>query len=180
MYPVSAVLANDEVMMTTGPGEHGSTYGGNPLACTVAMEALNVLEEEGLAESAEAMVQVLREELEASGSPVLRAVRGKGLLNAIGIGRPEHGSDKLKLNDKDQDEEATLAWQVCMELRDRGLLAKPTHGNIIRLAPPLCITEEQARLSAGILVDAMNAAAVPRAPEPQMMQVSEKLTFLVC
>ena len=86
---------------------------------------------------------------------MLRAVRGLGLLNAIGIGRPEHGSDKLKLNDKDQDEEATLAWQVCMELRDRGLLAKPTHGNIIRLAPPLCITEEQARLSAGILVDAI-------------------------
>ncbi|XP_062330745.1 ornithine aminotransferase, mitochondrial [Osmerus eperlanus] len=129
VYPVSAVLCDDEVMLTIKPGEHGSTYGGNPLACRVAIAALEVLEEEKLAENAERMGQLLRSELNKLPKDIVTAVRGKGLLNAIVIKET-----------KDYD-----AWRVCMHLRDNGLLAKPTHGDIIRLAPPLIIKEHEVR-----------------------------------
>ncbi|XP_037787023.1 ornithine aminotransferase, mitochondrial-like [Penaeus monodon] len=125
MYPVSAVLANDEVMLTIKPGEHGSTYGGNPLACKVAMAALEVMEEEKLAENAEKLGNILRSELSKLPKEVVSIVRGKGLLDAIVI-------------NKNFD-----AWKVCLRLKENGLLAKPTHGDIIRFAPPLTITEEQ-------------------------------------
>ncbi|XP_072030431.1 ornithine aminotransferase, mitochondrial-like [Amphiura filiformis] len=127
LYPVSAVLADDEVMLTIRPGEHGSTYGGNPLGCKVAMAALQVLEEEKLAENAQKMGEVLRAELNKLDKGIVTTVRGKGLLNAIVI----HESTEFD------------AWKVCMRLRDNGLLAKPTHGDIIRFAPPLVITQEQ-------------------------------------
>lgn len=127
VFPVSAVLANDEVMMCIRPGEHGSTFGGNPLANKVAMAALEVVKEEKLAENAERLGAILRKELEAIDSDMISLVRGKGLLNAIVI-KPKNGKE---------------AWDVCLKLRDNGLLAKPTHGDIIRFAPPLVMTEEQ-------------------------------------
>lgn len=127
MLPVSAVLADDEVMLTIKPGEHGSTYGGNPLACKVAISALTVLKEEKMAENAEAMGQLLRSELQKLNSPFISMVRGKGLLNAIVINHP----------DKD------AAWELCLAMKENGLLAKPTHGDKIRFAPPLVITKEQ-------------------------------------
>jgi len=127
VLPVSAVLADDEVMMTIQPGEHGSTYGGNPLACAVAMVALQVIKDEGMAANAEIMGELLRQELRNLHSPFVELVRGKGLLNAIVI---KHG-----------DPEA--AWALCLALKDNGLLAKPTHGDKIRFAPPLIITKEQ-------------------------------------
>lgn len=133
--PVSAVLADDEVMLTIKPGEHGSTYGGNPLACAVAMEALQVLKDEHMAENAEAMGCLLRSQLEALQSPFIKTVRGKGLLNAIVI---EH-----------RNKEA--AWDLCLTLKDNGLLAKPTHGDKIRFAPPLLITKEQVEECVGII-----------------------------
>nr|XP_033788654.1 ornithine aminotransferase, mitochondrial-like [Geotrypetes seraphini] len=126
-YPVSAVLADDEIMLTIKPGQHGSTYGGNPLACRVALAALEVMEEEKLAENAEYMGQRLRAELMKAPSDIVTRVRGKGLLNAIVIKET-----------KDCD-----AWKVCLRLCDNGLLAKPTHGHIIRLAPPLTISEDE-------------------------------------
>ncbi|XP_019721422.1 ornithine aminotransferase, mitochondrial [Hippocampus comes] len=129
VYPVSAVLCDDEIMLTIKPGEHGSTYGGNPVACRVAIAALEVLEEEKLAENAERMGQLLRSELRKLPSDIVTAVRGKGLLNAVVIKQT-----------KEYD-----AWKVCLRLRDHGLLAKPTHGDIIRLAPPLTINESQLR-----------------------------------
>ncbi|MGN6540841.1 MAG: ornithine--oxo-acid transaminase [Ginsengibacter sp.] len=125
--PVSAVLANDEIMLTIKPGEHGSTYGGNPLACKVAMTALEVLKEENLAENAETLGKIFREELQKINSPHILKIRGKGLLNAIVI---DH-------EDKD------AAWRLCLELKENGLLAKQTHGDIIRFAPPLIITKQQ-------------------------------------
>jgi len=127
MMPVSAVLADDEIMLTLKPGEHGSTYGGNPLASRIAITALKILQEENLAGNAEAMGQLLRKELNALHSDHISLVRGKGLLNAIVIDHP----------DKD------AAWKLCLELKENGLLAKPTHGDKIRFAPPLIITEEQ-------------------------------------
>ncbi|RYZ24286.1 MAG: ornithine--oxo-acid transaminase [Chitinophagaceae bacterium] len=127
VLPVSAVLADDEVMMTIGPGEHGSTYGGNPLACAVAMEALAVLKDERLAENAADMGEYFRQQLRGIGSPFIRLVRGKGLLNAIVV---DHS-----------DKEA--AWKLCLEMKEQGILAKPTHGDKIRLAPPLVITRAQ-------------------------------------
>jgi ornithine--oxo-acid transaminase len=127
VLPVSAVLADDEIMLNLKPGEHGSTYGGNPLACRVAMVALQVLKEENMAENAEAMGKVLRCELEKLRSPFISDIRGKGLLNAIQI-----------VHD---DKEA--AWKLCIELKNNGLLAKPTHGDKIRFAPPLIIAKEQ-------------------------------------
>jgi ornithine--oxo-acid transaminase len=135
IMPVSAVLANDEVMLTIKPGEHGSTYGGNPLACRVAMEALQVLKDEKLAENAERLGEILRHELRAIPSKRITAVRGKGLLNAIVI-EPQNG---------------ITAWEVCLRLKENGLLAKPTHGDIIRFAPPLVITEEQLRECVAII-----------------------------
>jgi len=125
VYPVAAVMADDEIMLQIKPGEHGSTYGGNPLGAKVAIEALKVLEEEKLAEKSEKMGQILRSELSKLPKDVVSVVRGKGLLNAIVI--------NPKIN----------AWEVCLRLRDNGLLAKPTHGDKIRFAPPLVITEEQ-------------------------------------
>ncbi|XP_013107431.2 ornithine aminotransferase, mitochondrial [Stomoxys calcitrans] len=133
MYPVSAVLANDDVMLTIKPGEHGSTYGGNPLGCKVAIAALEVLQEEKLAENAEKMGQLLRSELSKLPKDVVSVVRGKGLLNAIVI------------NSKFD------AWDVCLKLKDNGLLAKPTHGDIIRFAPPLVINEAQMLESVDII-----------------------------
>lgn len=136
VLPVSAVLSSDEVMLTINPGEHGSTYGGNPLACSVAMAALQVLEEEGLAANAMARGEQLREGLRAlagKGGSLISLVRGRGLLNAIVIG----GSEKGSYGDEG------MAWELCMKFKENGLLAKPTHGNIIRFAPPLCITPTQ-------------------------------------
>jgi ornithine--oxo-acid transaminase len=141
MYPVSAVLANDEVMMCIKPGQHGSTYGGNPIAAKVAVAALEVLRDEKLSERADYLGTILREELKKIKSPLLKEVRGKGLLNAIEIN--EH-PDKQ-------------AWDLCLRLADKGLLAKPTHGNIIRFAPPLVITEEQIKDCARIITEVVEA-----------------------
>ncbi len=127
VLPVSAVLADNEIMLNIKAGEHGSTYGGNPLACAVAMAALQVLKDEKMSENAEAMGLLLRNELEKLQSPVIDIVRGRGLLNAIVIKHP--------------DPEA--AWTFCVELMKNGLLAKPTHGDKIRFAPPLNITKDQ-------------------------------------
>lgn len=127
VMPVSAVLADDEVMLTIKPGEHGSTYGGNPLGCKVAIAALEVLKEEKMAEHAAEMGEYLRKRLRDLNSPLISLVRGKGLLNAIVI---EH-------------EDKNAAWDICVKLKDNGLLAKPTHGDKIRFAPPLVITKEQ-------------------------------------
>jgi len=130
VYPVSAVLANDNIMNVIRPGNHGSTFGGNPIAAAVAIAALEVVEEENLTENAEYLGNLFRAEMNKyiSGSNIVKLVRGKGLLNAIVI------------ND---DEESDTAWNICLKLRDNGLLAKPTHGNIIRFAPPLVMTEDQ-------------------------------------
>ena len=125
--PVSAVLCDDFIMMNIKAGEHGSTYGGNPLACAVAIAALEVLKNENMAANADAMGIVLREELAKLNSPFIKTIRGKGLLNAIVI---EHSN-------KD------ASWDLCMALKENGLLAKPTHGDKIRFAPPLNITKEQ-------------------------------------
>lgn len=127
VLPVSAVLADDEIMLNIKPGEHGSTYGGNPLACKVAMAALQVLKDENLAQNAEEMGKLLRKELENLQSPLIKIIRGKGLLNAIVI------------NHSNSD----AGWIFCLELMKNGLLAKPTHGDKIRFAPPLIITKEQ-------------------------------------
>jgi ornithine--oxo-acid transaminase len=139
MMPVSAVLADDEVMMNIKPGEHGSTYGGNPLGCAIAMEALTVLKEEHMAENAAAMGKVLRNELAKLQSPYIKIIRGKGLLNAIVI---EHAN-------KD------AAWDFCLDLKENGLLAKPTHGDKIRFAPPLTITEDQVKICVGIIAGSL-------------------------
>ena len=127
ILPVSAVLADDEIMLTIKPGEHGSTFGGNPLACAVAMAALEVLKEEKMTENAEVMGELLRTEIRKLKSPFIATVRGKGLLNAILI----------------KHENSEAAWDLCVALKENGLLAKPTHGDKIRFAPPLLITKEQ-------------------------------------
>ena len=131
-YPVSAVLANDAVMNVIQPGNHGSTFGGNPIAAAVAIAALEVVADEKLAINADRLGNIFREELSAfaKDNDLVKLVRGKGLLNAIVI------------ND---DEESNTAWNICLKLRDNGLLAKPTHGNIIRFAPPLVMNEAQLR-----------------------------------
>jgi ornithine--oxo-acid transaminase len=130
VLPVSAVLTSDEIMLTIKPGEHGSTYGGNPLACAVAQEALQVVIDEKLSENANRLGKIFRAGLEdiAKRVGIINLVRGKGLLNAIVI---------------DSAEDSDLAWNICLKLKENGLLAKPTHGNKIRLAPPLVITEDQ-------------------------------------
>ncbi len=125
--PVSAILADDEIMLTIKPGEHGSTYGGNPLACKIAITSLSVLKEEKMMENAEAMGRLLRDELKKLNSPHISLIRGKGLLNAIVIDHPRQDA----------------AWELCLTLKENGLLAKPTHGDKIRFAPPLVITKEQ-------------------------------------
>ncbi|MFM9946982.1 MAG: ornithine--oxo-acid transaminase [Saprospiraceae bacterium] len=131
IMPVSAVLANDEIMLTIKRGQHGSTYGGNPLACAVAMEALEVIKDEQLAENAEFLGKVFRRRMQedvVDKTDLVTLVRGKGLLNAIVI---------------DDEEDGEMGWDICLKLAENGLLAKPTHGNIIRFAPPLVMTEAQ-------------------------------------
>ena len=137
-FPVSAVLADDEVMMTIKPGEHGSTYGGNPLACAVAMTSLQILKDEKLSENAEKMGVIFREAMKqlAGELDLIQLVRGKGLLNAVVINDNENGK---------------TAWNICLEMAGNGLLAKPTHGNIIRFAPPLTINESQMEQCIGII-----------------------------
>jgi len=130
VFPVSAILASDEVMLTIKPGEHGSTFGGNPVACEVAMAALKVIRDEKLSENAHNMGVIFRDKIQTyiNNSNIVEKIRGKGLLNAIVI--------------KD-DENSDIAWNICLKMAEKGLLAKPTHGNIIRFAPPLIITDEQ-------------------------------------
>ena len=135
MLPVSAVLCDNEIMMTIKPGEHGSTYGGNPLACKVAITALQVLKDEKMADNAEAMGKLLRSELGKLNSPHISMIRGKGLLNAIVI----------------QHTNKDAAWEFCLAMKENGLLAKPTHGDKIRLAPPLIISKEQIMECVGII-----------------------------
>ncbi|MFZ1528756.1 MAG: ornithine--oxo-acid transaminase [Ferruginibacter sp.] len=137
--PVSAVLADNEVMLTIQTGQHGSTYGGNPLACAVAMASLTALKEEKMAANAEAMGNLFRKELEKLASPFIKEIRGKGLLNAIVI---EHKNPEA-------------AWELCLALKENGLLAKPTHGDKIRLAPPLIINEEQVKDCIGIIAKSL-------------------------
>jgi len=139
LLPVSAVLADDEIMLTIQPGDHGSTYGGNPLACKVAMEALQVLLDEGMAANAAEMGTLLRQELAALHSPFISLIRGKGLLNAIVI--------------KHSDPDA--AWNLCLELKENGLLAKPTHGDKIRFAPPLLINATQIKECVAIIAKSL-------------------------
>ena len=143
VYPVSAVLANDAIMDVIKPGQHGSTFGGNPIAAAVAIAALEVIREEKLAENAERLGIILRKGLNeiAQKNTLIALVRGKGLLNAIVI---------------NCDEESDLAWQICMKFSEYGLLAKPTHGNKIRLAPPLVITESQIYACLSIIEKALN------------------------
>lgn len=142
MYPVSAVLANDHIMGVIKPGQHGSTFGGNPIAANVAMAALDVVIDEKLAENAEKLGKLFRDELNKyiATSNICKLVRGKGLLNAIVI------------NDT---EESDTAWNICLKLRDNGLLAKPTHGNIIRFAPPLVMNEQQLLECVSIITDTL-------------------------
>jgi ornithine--oxo-acid transaminase len=142
VLPVSAVLANNEIMLTIMPGEHGSTFGGNPLACKVSIASLKVLQEEKLAENAEKLGKIFREELKAyeKNHDMVDIVRGKGLLNAVVI-KPKNGK---------------TAWDVCIALKNNGLLAKPTHDHIIRFAPPLVITEEQIMEAVEIIKETLN------------------------
>ena len=142
VFPVSAILASDEVMLTIKPGEHGSTFGGNPVACEVAMAALNVIKDEKLAENAGKMGIIFREKLQSyiNGSKIVEKIRGKGLLNAIII------------ND---EENSDIAWNICLKMAQNGLLAKPTHGNIIRFAPPLIINEEQLKDCIDIIISSL-------------------------
>jgi ornithine--oxo-acid transaminase len=162
MYPVSCVLGRDEVMLTVEPGTHGSTYGGNPLGCAVAIRALEIVREENMVEHSEKLGQIFRDGLKAFNSPMIKFIRGKGLLNAIGIDETKTGGHS--------------AWDLCMLMKEKGLLvgralkiahvkdndefadgvkAKPTHSNIIRLAPPLVITEEEITKALSIMKEAM-------------------------
>ena len=139
VLPVSAVLSSNEIMLTIRPGEHGSTYGGNPLGCEVAMAALQVIKDENLCHNSELMGELFRTKLNEyiKTSKIIKLVRGKGLLNAIVI------------ND---NEESERAWNICLKLKENGLLAKPTHGNIIRFAPPLTITKKQIETAVNIII----------------------------
>ncbi|KAH7243400.1 pyridoxal phosphate-dependent transferase [Fusarium redolens] len=141
MYPVSCVLGSKEVMLVVEPGTHGSTYGGNPLGCAVSIRALEIMEEEDLTAKAEKLGNMFRDGLKALNTPILKVIRGKGLLNAVVI-----------------DESATngrTAWDLCLLLKSKGLLAKPTHGDIIRFAPPLVISEEELRKGLEIISEAI-------------------------
>lgn len=135
VFPVSAVLADDEIMLCIKPGQHGSTFGGNPVAAKVAIAALEVVKEENLCEKAEYLGQIFRNEMKAFKSDMVELVRGKGLLNAVVI-KPRNGKE---------------AWDVCVRMKENGLLAKPTHQHIIRFAPPLVITESQLREAIGLI-----------------------------
>ena len=139
VLPVSAVLADDDIMLCIKPGEHGSTFGGFPLACKVAISALTVIKEENLVEKAFKLGNIFRDELRKIQSPMISLVRGKGLLNAMVI-KPTNGKE---------------AWDVCIKMRDNGLLAKPTHGDIIRFAPPLVITEDQLKEAVNIIKESL-------------------------
>jgi len=138
VLPVSAVLADDEIMLTIKPGEHGSTFGGNPLAAKVAIAALEVIKNEKLAENAERLGKIFRSEFSQIKSDMVELVRGKGLLNAVVI-KPKNGKE---------------AWDVCLAMKDKGLIAKPTHDHIIRFAPPLVITEKQLMEAIGLIKEA--------------------------
>ena len=142
VFPVSAILSSNEIMLTIKPGEHGSTFGGNPLACKVAIAALNVIKEEELARNADKLGIIFREKLNnyIKGSSIVQSVRGKGLLNAIII------------ND---DNDSNIAWNICLKMASKGLLAKPTHGNIIRFAPPLTINKNQLDNCITIIISAL-------------------------
>ena len=142
VFPVSAILSSNEIMLTIKPGEHGSTFGGNPLACKVAIAALNVIKEEELARNADKLGIIFREKLNKyiKGSSIVQSVRGKGLLNAIII------------ND---DNDSNIAWNICLKMASKGLLAKPTHGNIIRFAPPLIINKNQLENCITIIISAL-------------------------
>ena len=144
VFPVSAVLSSDEVMLTIKPGEHGSTFGGNPLGCKVAMAALSVIRDEDLSKNSELMGAYFREKLNKYiiKSKIIKLVRGKGLLNAIVI------------NDR---EESNTAWNICLKLKENGLLAKPTHGNIIRFAPPLIINKNQIDQAVDIIIKSVKS-----------------------
>jgi ornithine--oxo-acid transaminase len=135
IYPISAVLADDEIMLVIKPGEHGSTFGGNPMAAKIAIAALEVVKNEKLAENAENMGKIFREGIKNIKSEMIELVRGKGLLNAVVI-KPKNGKE---------------AWDVCMQMKENGLIAKPTHGHIIRFAPPLTITEEHVKNAVAII-----------------------------
>ena len=137
VYPVSAVLCNDDIMLCIQPGEHGSTFGGNPLACAVAKTALEVVIDENLSDNANLMGNIFREELNKLNSSIIKEIRGKGLLNAIEIKKTSSIS----------------AWEICMLLKNKGLLAKPTHGNIIRFAPPLIINKKEMLECTSIITD---------------------------
>jgi ornithine--oxo-acid transaminase len=138
VLPVSAVLADDEIMLTIKPGEHGSTFGGNPVAAKVAIAALEVVKNEKLAENAERLGIIFRREFQGIKSEMVELVRGKGLLNAVVI-KPKNGKE---------------AWDVCLAMKDKGLIAKPTHDHIIRFAPPLTITESQLMEAIGLIKEA--------------------------
>ncbi|MBI52390.1 MAG: ornithine--oxo-acid transaminase [Flavobacteriaceae bacterium] len=142
VFPVSAILASDEVMLTIKPGEHGSTFGGNPVACEVAMAALKVIRDEKLSENAHKMGVIFRDKIQTyiNNSNIVEKIRGKGLLNAIVI--------------KD-DENSDTAWNICLKMAEKGLLAKPTHGNIIRFAPPLIINEDQLNNCIEIIISSL-------------------------
>jgi ornithine--oxo-acid transaminase len=142
VYPVSAVLADRDVMLCIKPGEHGSTYGGNPLGCAVAMTALRVLVDENLAEHAEVLGEKFRSAILAINSPLVKGVRGRGLLNAVVI-------------DEDKSSKGRTAWQFCLLLKSRGVLAKPTHVNVIRFAPPLVISEEDLMKAVRIIEESL-------------------------
>ena len=142
VFPVSAILASDEVMLTIKPGEHGSTFGGNPVACEVAMAAVKVIKDEKLSENAHNMGVIFRDKIQTyiNNSNIVEKIRGKGLLNAIVI--------------KD-DENSDIAWNICLKMAEKGLLAKPTHGNIIRFAPPLIINEDQLNNCIEIIISSL-------------------------
>ncbi|KAI1467117.1 ornithine aminotransferase [Daldinia caldariorum] len=141
MYPVSCVLSSKEIMLVVEPGTHGSTYGGNPLGCAVSIRALELMEEEKLTQKAEKLGNIFRDSLASFNSPIIKTIRGKGLLNAVVI-------DESKAN-------GHSAWDLCLLLKEKGVLAKPTHGNIIRFAPPLVISEAQLRNAISIIGDAL-------------------------
>ncbi|KAK2629868.1 hypothetical protein QTJ16_000688 [Diplocarpon rosae] len=161
MYPVSCVLGSKEVMLVVEPGTHGSTYGGNPLGCAVSIRALEIMQEEDLTVRAEALGTILRKGLEDFKSPIIKTVRGKGLLNAIVIDEDKTGGHS--------------AWDLCMLMKSKGLLAKPTHQNIIRFAPPLVITEDQIKKSLQIIGEAITELPnLKGAKEDQVIPKSEK------
>ncbi|KAG5975778.1 hypothetical protein E4U58_007318 [Claviceps cyperi] len=151
MYPVSAIMGSKEIMLVVEPGTHGSTYGGNPLGCAVSIRALELVEEEGMIANAERLGNLFRDSLDALGSPIIKTVRGKGLLNAMVI-------DELAASGR-------TAWDLCLLLKKKGLLAKPTHGDIIRFAPPLVITEMELRKGLNIITEAIKE--LPSVPKSE-------------